>query len=77
MGYAELDNLLAEVYRGQDRLTPAVIRRAATEAELRADSMALLDGLPEGEYSQDEVAEALRQVPRLVAEGDADLLADS
>jgi hypothetical protein len=75
MGYAELDNLLDEVYRGQERLTPDVIRRAATVADLRADSMALLDHLPEGEYSQDEAAEALRQVPRLVAEGDADPLA--
>jgi hypothetical protein len=75
MGYAELDNLLDEVYRGQDRLTPDMIRRAATEAELHAESMALLDRLPEGEYSQDEAEEALRQVPRLAAEGDADPLA--
>jgi hypothetical protein len=77
MGYAELDNLLDEVYWGQDRLTSDVIRRAAAEAELPAYSMTLLDRLPEGEYSQDEAAEALRQVPRLVGEGDADPLADA
>jgi len=66
MPYAELDTFLDEVYVGQERLTPAELRRAAVVQELPAAAMALLDGLPEGEYTQDEAAEALRQVPQLV-----------
>jgi len=74
MAYAELDGLLDEVYTGQERLTPADLRRAAIAAELPPAAMALLDGLPEGEYSQDEAAEALRQVPQIVTGEDRDPL---
>jgi hypothetical protein len=62
---ARLENLLGRAFQGQDRLTSEDLRRHAVEAELPAEAMALLDRLPEGEYAQDEAAEALRQVPRL------------
>jgi hypothetical protein len=71
---AQLEELLDEVYQGQDRLTAREIGRAATEAELPADLKALVDGLPEGEYDRDEAAESLRQVARLRADADADPL---
>ena len=75
MTFMELDELLDEVYRGQERLTGAAIQRAAIEAALSAQAMALVDGLPEGEYSRDEAAEALRQVPELLNDGDTDVAA--
>jgi len=57
-----LNELLDDSYRGQERLTRDELRRQAVAAELPADAMALLDGLPEGEYAQDEAAEALRSL---------------
>jgi hypothetical protein len=74
MAFVQLAELLDEVYRGQDRLTPGDIHRAALEAELPADLMQLIDGLPEGEYSEDEAADALRQVPNLLTPGDGSAL---
>ena len=76
MAFVQLVELLDEVYRGQDRLTRDDIHRAAVEAELPADLMLLIDGLPEGEYSEDEAAEALGQVPQLLTPGDAEPPAD-
>jgi hypothetical protein len=73
MANLQLVELLDEVYRGQDRLTRDDIHRAAVEAGLQPDLMRLLDGLPEGEYSEDEAAEALQQVPELFAPGDGAL----
>jgi hypothetical protein len=65
-----LDAFLDHVFLGQERLTRGEIHRAAVTADLPADQMALVDGLPEGEYAQDEAAEALRQVPELLSPGD-------
>jgi hypothetical protein len=59
--YPELDALLDEAFRGQDRLSRDEIYRRAVAAELPAGSLTRIDALPEGEYDQDEVAEALRQ----------------
>jgi hypothetical protein len=72
MAFVQLVELLDEVYRGQDRLTRDDIHRAAVEADLPADLMLLIDGLPEGEYSEDEAADALQQVPELLTPGDAE-----
>lgn len=69
---AELEELLDEVYRGQDRLTVQEIGRAATEADLPAGLRALVDGLPEGEYDRDEAAESLRRMAELRTETDAE-----
>jgi hypothetical protein len=68
--YARLDEFLDGVFRGQERLSRDDLRRHAIAADLPAQPMALLDRLPEGEYAQDEAAEALRQVPELIADGD-------
>jgi hypothetical protein len=67
---ALLDGLLDVVYLGHERLSRDDLHRFAVEADLPATAMALLDRLPEGEYAQDEAAEALRQVPELIADGD-------
>ncbi|MGC9669853.1 hypothetical protein ACNTMW_25340 [Planosporangium sp. 12N6] len=67
-----LDAFLDDVYQyhGQERLSRDEIHRAAVAAELPADQLAIVDGLPEGEYAQDEASEALRQVPDLLGEGE-------
>jgi hypothetical protein len=72
-----LDAFLDHVYEyhGQERLSRVEIHRAAVTAELPADQLAIVDGLPEGEYSQDEAAEALRQVPDLLSPGDTGAMA--
>lgn len=55
-----LGAFLDELYRGQERLTSGDIRRSAVSAELPADLLTRVDALPEGEYAQDEAAEALQ-----------------
>lgn len=70
MTFMELDELLDDVYHGHERLTRDAIQRAAVEAALSAQALALMDGLPEGEYLRDEAAEALRQVPELLNDDD-------
>jgi hypothetical protein len=65
-----LDTFLDDVYHGQERLSRDEIHRAAVTFDLPADQLAIVDGLPEGEYAQDEAAEALRQVPELLSPGD-------
>jgi hypothetical protein len=68
-----LDAWLDSVYVGQERLARGEIRRHATAAGLPTGLMARVDVLPEGEYTQDEAAEALRQVPELIRDtGEAD-----
>lgn len=54
-----IDALLDEVYVGQERVSRDEIYRRAVAAELPAESITALDALPEGEYAQDEVVEAL------------------
>ena len=55
-----LDEFLDDAYVGQERLTSAELQRSAIAADLPARLMTKLDALPEGEYAQDEAAEALR-----------------
>jgi hypothetical protein len=57
-----LDSLLDQLYGGQERLSRDEIHRRAVSADLPAETMSLLDALPEGEYAQDEVGAALDQV---------------
>jgi Family of unknown function (DUF6158)/Protein of unknown function (DUF2795) len=55
----QVSDLLDEVYVGRERVTRDEIHRWAVSADLPADLIALLDALPEGEYAQEEVEEAL------------------
>ncbi len=55
-----LDDFLDDVYVGQERLTSGELQRSAIAADLPASVMTRIDALPEGEYAQDEAAEALR-----------------
>ena len=55
-----LDDYLDEAYTGQERLTSADLQRGAIAADRPATALTRLDALPEGEYAQDEAAEALR-----------------
>jgi hypothetical protein len=68
-----LETWLDGVYVGHERLARGEIHRHATAADLPSGLMARVDVLPEGEYTQDEAAEALRQVTELIPEtGEAD-----
>ena len=55
-----LDEFLDDAYVGQERLTSADLQRSAIAADLPATALTRIDALPEGEYAQDEAAEALR-----------------
>jgi hypothetical protein len=68
-----LDTFLDHVftYHGTERLSRDEIHRAAVTADLPPDQLAVVDGLPEGEYAQDEAAEALHQVTELLTPGEA------
>ena len=55
-----LDEFLDTAYVGQERLSAAELQRSAVAAELPATVLTRIDALPEGEYAQDEAAEALR-----------------
>ncbi|MEV8509403.1 hypothetical protein AB0368_31855 [Actinoplanes sp. NPDC051475] len=55
-----LDEYLDEAYSGQERLSSADLQRGAIAADLPATALTRIDALPEGEYAQDEAAEALR-----------------
>jgi len=55
----ELEATLDEVFMRQERLTVDEIQRRAVAAGAPIDVINALDGLPEGEYAQDEVTEAL------------------
>jgi len=58
----ELEATLDEVFMRQERLTRDEIQRRAVAADAPFDVINALDGLPEGEYAQDEVTEALSDV---------------
>jgi len=58
-----LGSLLDQLYGGRERLSRDEIHRRAVKADLPAETMSLLDALPEGEYAQDEVGAALEQLP--------------
>ncbi|MEV4706512.1 hypothetical protein [Actinoplanes sp. NPDC049316] len=55
-----LDEYLDDAYAAQERLSSADLQRGAVAAELPASALTRIDALPEGEYAQDEAAEALR-----------------
>jgi hypothetical protein len=54
--------LLDEIYVGQERVSRDEIYRRAVAMDLPGPVITMLDQLPEGEYAQDEVEEALAQV---------------
>ena len=58
-----LDEFLDDVYAGQERLSSGDLQRSAIAADLPATALTRIDALPEGEYAQDEAAEALRTLP--------------
>ncbi|WP_436837977.1 hypothetical protein [Micromonospora rifamycinica] len=55
----QLDELLDEIYHGQERLSQADIHRAAVSADLPAELLTRVAALPEGEYAVDEAADLL------------------
>lgn len=55
----QLDDLLDDIYHGQERITQADIYRRAVAAELPADLLTRIAALPQGEYSVDEAADLL------------------
>ena len=55
-----LDEFLDDAFTGQERLSSAELQRGAIAADLPATALTRIDALPEGEYAQDEAAEALR-----------------
>jgi hypothetical protein len=57
-----LPSLVDELYSAQERIDRDEIYRRAVAAELPSDDMAVLDRLPEGEYAEDELNEAIAQI---------------
>lgn len=55
-----LDEYLDDAFAAQERLSSADLQRGAVAADLPATALTRIDALPEGEYAQDEAAEALR-----------------
>ena len=58
--FSRLDAFLDDAYDAQERLSSADLQRRAIAADLPATVLTRVDALPEGEYAQDEAAEALR-----------------
>ncbi|MFI1193521.1 hypothetical protein ACH4T9_09690 [Micromonospora sp. NPDC020750] len=54
-----LDELLDEIYHGQERISQADIYRRAVAAELPAVLLTRIAALPQGEYAVDEAADLL------------------
>ncbi|MFJ8581304.1 hypothetical protein [Micromonospora sp. NPDC093277] len=54
-----LDELLDDIYHGQERISQADIYRRAVAAELPAELLSRIAALPQGEYAVDEVADQL------------------
>jgi len=59
---AELDEFLDDIFGALERLSRRDIQRRAIAADLSPEALTRIDALPEGEYAQDEAAEALRAV---------------
>lgn len=57
-----LEQLLAETFRANERVSRDEIRRRAAAAELPPVLMTRVNALPDGEYAEDEVREALSQL---------------
>ncbi|MFR9775149.1 hypothetical protein ACL02O_03720 [Micromonospora sp. MS34] len=58
-GTRPLDELLDDIYHGQERISQADIYRRAVAAELPAELLSRIAALPEGEYAVDEAADLL------------------
>jgi hypothetical protein len=56
----DLDTFLDDAFDAQERMTSGDLQRRAIAADLPAELMTRIDSLPEGEYAQDEAAEALQ-----------------
>jgi hypothetical protein len=56
---ALLDDLLDDIYHGQERISQADIYRRAVAAELPAALLSRIAALPQGEYAADEAADLL------------------
>lgn len=54
-----LDDLLDDLYHGQERISQVDIYRRAVAAELPAQLLSRLNALPQGEYAVDEVSDLL------------------
>jgi hypothetical protein len=54
-----IEQLLDDLYAGQERITRDAIHRRAVADDLPADQITRLETLPEGEYAYDEVLAAL------------------
>ncbi|MEU5938690.1 hypothetical protein ABZ807_05800 [Micromonospora sp. NPDC047548] len=54
-----LDELLDDIYHGQERISQADIYRRAVAAELPAALLTRIAALPQGEYAVDEAADLL------------------
>jgi hypothetical protein len=55
----QLDDLLDDIYHGQERISQADIYRRAVAAELPAELLTRIAALPQGEYAVDEAADLL------------------
>ncbi|MEU4560345.1 hypothetical protein AB0F72_18360 [Actinoplanes sp. NPDC023936] len=60
--FRELTEFLDAAYDAQERLSSGDLQRRAIAADLPAEALTRIDALPEGEYAQDEAAEALRSL---------------
>jgi hypothetical protein len=60
--FDQLDAFLDEAYEGQERLSSLDLQRRAIASDLPAALLTRVDALPEGEYAQDEAAEAVRLI---------------
>ena len=61
--FPELDAFLDEAFDSlEQRLSSGDLQRRAIAADLSAEALTRIDALPEGEYAQDEAAEALREL---------------
>ncbi|MEU7893094.1 hypothetical protein AB0B45_09520 [Nonomuraea sp. NPDC049152] len=54
--------LIDGLYTGQERLSRLEITERMTAAELPADLMVYFDRLPDGDYDEEELVEALNQM---------------
>jgi hypothetical protein len=61
--FRQIDEFLDDAYDAQERLSSGDLQRRAIAADLPAEVMTRVDALPDGEYAQDEAAEALRELP--------------
>ncbi|MFG2040054.1 DUF6158 family protein [Dactylosporangium sp. NPDC048998] len=58
----DIEELLDDVYAGRERVSRSEIYRRAVALDLPAEVVTALEALPEGEYAQEEAAEALVQL---------------